>query len=196
MQHLVSIVIIAAVVAWAVYRRIRRTIGFQRLSDRSLYIRCAIMIVLGGLVVVTGFAAPVTLIGDAIGVVAGIALAYAAAGHLVFEKREDGWYYRTHAWVEAVVLILFIGRLAYRFVEVFSASGRANGFQTVRDPVTAGALFSFVTYYIALAVVLLRRSRRLASDDMNRPDAHPTDVSSPESAPAVGTKDSEDAVPE
>lgn len=164
MNHQITIVVPILLLAWVVYRRIRRTIGFQRFVRKRLLVRIWIMGIIAALVVGLGVLHPAVYLGDAAGALAGGLLAYAAARYLSFERRDGEWYYRTHAWVETVVLVLFIGRIAYRLVQSIQAGQHHQGVTRMEDPLTAGALMMFVCYYIIFAVVLLRREKKLVPD--------------------------------
>lgn len=120
--------------------------------------RTSILAVIGVLVIGIGVLHPIAYAGDAAGIVAGGLLAYAALRYLNFENRDGVVYYRTHVWVESVVLVLFLGRLAYRFIEAATAGkGSTNGLSQLENPVNAGALLLFACYYIAFSMVLIRR---------------------------------------
>lgn len=161
MDHLISLGLLILLPAWLVYRRIHRTIGFQKLLRRRLVVRIWIMAIIGALVVGAGVVHPLAYLGDAAGLVAGGLLAYAAVRYLTFEQRDGDWYYRTHVWVESVVLVLFLGRLVYRIVQSIQEGRHQQGAAQMADPLTSGALVMFVCYYIVFAVVLLRREWKL-----------------------------------
>lgn len=159
-QHIVSLAVMAALLVWVIYRRIQRTIGFQRFVRRRIYTRIVIIGIIGALVLASGIAHPIVYAGDAAGAAAGAALALVALRFLVFERRENEWYYRTHVWIESVVLVLFLARLVLRVWEVIQHGGRQSAAQA-EDPLTAGAIFMFVSYYVTFSIGLLRRERTL-----------------------------------
>lgn len=167
MDHLAALVVPIALVAWLVYRRIRRTIGFQHYSKRRLLVRTIILAVIGALVLALGVFHPIAFAGDAGGIAAGALLAYAAARYLAFENRDGEWYYRTHVWVETIVLVLFLGRFAYRIINSVATGGQAaggNSLARMEDPITSGALLMFVCYYVLFAAVLIRKEKELSAD--------------------------------
>lgn len=159
-QHIVSFALMAVIFVSIIYRRIRRTIGFQHFARRGVRTRIAVIGVLGALLLAAGIVHPIAYTGDAAGIVAGAVLAVVAIRFLVFERREGELYYRTNVWIESLVLVLFLARLILRFWEVAQTGGRQNPAQT-EDPLTAGAIFTFVSYYIVFAIGLLRRERKL-----------------------------------
>lgn len=162
MNHLTTLVLPVLALAWVVYIRIRRTIGYQPLAVRRLRTRIVIMAVVGVLVIAAGLVHPISFAGDAGGLLAGSALALLAVRYLTFERREERWYYRTHVWIETLVLVLFLGRLLYRlFQTLHTGNASEGGAAEMEDPVTAGALFLFVCYYLLLSVALLRKHKSL-----------------------------------
>lgn len=161
-QHIISLAVLAVVFVWVIYLRVKRTIGFQRFERRRIYTRTGIFGTIGALVLASGFLHPILYAGDAAGLVAGAALALLAIRFLVFERRDEAWYYRTHVWIESVVLVLFLARLVLRVWEVMQNGGRQNAVQA-EDPFTAGAISLFVGYYIAFHIGLLRKERALGA---------------------------------
>ncbi|UJF32593.1 hypothetical protein [Paenibacillus hexagrammi] len=158
------------IVLLIVYRRTKRTIGFQKLSRGRLKFRIGIFSIIGLMILAFGFVHPIHFIAYAIGMAAGTALGLTAIRHTRFERRPDAWYYRTHIWVEITVLILFIGRIAYRILFVASAANPnnmnpADPSQFTRDPLTAGIFFVIVTYYLLFFGYLLREEVKLENDE-------------------------------
>jgi len=157
-------------IIWMIYRRTKRTIGFQRLVTRRLKLRIGVFSLIGLIILGFGFVHPIHFIAYAIGLAAGIALGLTAIRHTRFEQRPDGWYYRTHLWVEIAVLVLFLGRVAYRVVFIAltassasnpAAMNPADPSQFTKDPLTAGVFFVIVSYYVLFFGYLLREEAKL-----------------------------------
>jgi hypothetical protein len=174
MNHAMSLLLPAVLIGFGVYRRIRRTVGYQKLEPRRLIVRSVLFTVLGLMIVTLAVRHPIQLVGDAVGLIGGLTLAYYGIRHLKFEKREQGWFYRTHGIVEAIVLALFIGRVVYRIVELAliapGATGPAPGAggaganpygDISRDPLTSAVFFVLVSYYVRFFTYLLRKAKRL-----------------------------------
>ncbi|NEW09229.1 hypothetical protein GK047_24965 [Paenibacillus sp. SYP-B3998] len=166
MQNWSHYVIPFLIIGFVIYRRTKRTIGFQRLSPRRLKFRLILFSLIGLIIFMLGFVHPIHFISYAIGLAAGVALGLTAIRHTRFEQRPDGWYYRTHLWVEIAVLVLFLSRIAYRlvFITVVSNSASMNPAdlsQFTKDPLTAGVFFVIVSYYILFLSYLLREEVKL-----------------------------------
>ncbi|MEW9701177.1 hypothetical protein [Paenibacillus sp. SI8] len=156
------------IVVLIIYRRTRRAIGFQRLSTRRLKFRLTLFSILGIIIFLFGFVHPIHFIGYAVGLAAGVGLGLLAIRHTRFEHRSDGWYFRTHLWIEIAVLVLFLGRIAYRIVFIaaapnssYTSMNPADPSQFMRDPVTAGVFFIIVSYYVLYFSYLLREESKL-----------------------------------
>ncbi|MGG1553846.1 hypothetical protein [Paenibacillus ferrarius] len=166
-------------IAFFIYRRIKRTVGFQPLRRRRLIVRTSLFSVFGVVILALGFVHPIHFIGYGLGLAGGTLLGLTAIRHTRFEHRADGWYYRTHLWIDITVLVLFLGRLAYRYAAIAVSSTPSNMnpadfSQFSKDPVTAGAFFIIVSYYVIFFGYLLREEKKL-----DPPALHATTPTSP-----------------
>ncbi|NOV04665.1 hypothetical protein [Paenibacillus planticolens] len=166
MQDWMHYAIPIVLIGFFIYRRTKRTIGFQKLSKGRLRFRLTLFSILGIFIFLLGFIHPIHFIGYIIGLAAGTGLGLTAIRHTRFEHRADGWYYRTHLWIEIAVLVLFISRIAYRLAFIgLSANpasmNPADPSQFTKDPVTAGVFFIIVSYYILFFGYLLREETKL-----------------------------------
>jgi hypothetical protein len=185
MDHAVSVLIPVVLIGWGIYRRIKRTIGYQQVRPKRMVFRIVVFAIVGLLILSLAFSHPIQYVGDAVGLLCGVTLGYFGIRQLKIEKREQGWFYRTHGTVEAIVLVLFIGRIAYRLIETMvlhpgamggaganpyaggyggsAAAGNPYG-DITHDPLTSGVFFVIVSFYIYFYGYLLRRAKRLDDD--------------------------------
>jgi hypothetical protein len=158
-NNLPKIAAIAAVVAFGVYRRVRRNIGRQTLTAARQYVRMAIFTVL---CLVLAFVQPLNPVGVAYlisGLIVGALIGWFALRHTEFEATPQGYFYTPHLYIGIAVTALFVGRILYRFVLVYDAmSNAAPGTMPARDnnPLTLGILFLTASYYIVYCTGLLR----------------------------------------
>lgn len=183
MQNWMHYAIPFLLIGFFIYRRTKRTIGFQKLSRGRLKFRLTLFSILGAIIFLLGFVHPIHFIGYIIGLAAGIALGLTAIRHTLFEHRTDGWYYRTHLWIEITVLVLFLSRIVYRlaFISLSSNSANMNPVdltQFTKDPLTAGVFFIIVSYYVLFFSYLLREEAKLDPAPLVSDDS--SDVSSPQ----------------
>ena len=172
-------VLLAALVAFLAYRRVRRTIGRQRVTPRRFVLRAGLLVLAGCLVFAALLAAFDLLeLGEVfVGLGLGVALGLYGLRRTSFEVGEDGVYYVPNPYLGVIISALLIGRIAYSFVfDALSgdspfgsasldrgATGNAS-FQQSYDPVSGGLLFLFIGYYVAYYSGLLLRSRGLSKD--------------------------------
>jgi hypothetical protein len=113
---------------------------------------------------------PVNFIADGVGLAAGLVLGYYAIKHIRFEQREDIWYYRTHLWVEVTVIVLLLGRIVYKLLELylqapstFQTGGASSMDIYTRDPITVGIFFVLISFYIRYFTYLLGKQKKLVA---------------------------------
>ncbi|WP_274653761.1 hypothetical protein [Paenibacillus humicola] len=175
-SHAYSIVIIVLLIVFSMYRRIRRTIGYQQYRPNSLRIRSVVLCVLGVIFLSYGMLQPVALIGDACGILAGVMLVYFSARTTTFENRQGSWFYRPNPWIGALLIAVFIARFAYRMIvmlPVYEQIGSDNAAQLQnpnsfeaysRDPWTTAVFFVLIAYYIGYAVFVMRKVAHLRQE--------------------------------
>ncbi|GMA64348.1 hypothetical protein NZD89_03185 [Alicyclobacillus fastidiosus] len=169
MNHYTSVIIIVALVIFGLYRRVRRTVGFQYLVRGRITTRVVIFSILALVILAAGAANPISYVFDAVGLVIGGIIAYISARTTKFEMRNGRWGYLQHLWIGIGLIILFIGRLAFRFIEISQDVGKIQqqqvsgqnqlAAQSFSDPWTAGVFMLLVAYYIGYFIFLLRKAR-------------------------------------
>jgi hypothetical protein len=181
-HNLPKIAAVTAIVAFGVYRRVRRNIGRQILTAPRQYVRMALFTVV---CIVLAFIQPLHPAGVAYiasGLIVGAIIGWFALRHTGFEATSQGYFYTPHLYIGIAVTALFIGRLLYRMVLVYDAmSNAAPGVRPTSDnsPLTLGILFLTASYYIVYCTGLLRwlrKAQRAASAKLSpgAPDGAPS----------------------
>lgn len=178
MGHLFSFGLIVVLVAFGIYRRIRRTIGWQQLNLRKLWVRTILFIIVGILIFEEGVLHPISLFSDIIGIGLGGLLAYYGLTLTSFERRDDLMYYRPNTWIGSLVTLIFLFRLFYRFYLLYSsgvlnsaAHNNSEKIQTLSGAIgtswTTGLLLIMFAYYSIYYLILIRKQKRnLAKDTL------------------------------
>lgn len=171
MQHLGTTVGITALIGFMLYRRFKRTVGFQKLTRSRFWFRIILFSLIGCVFLYLGFLHPLNLIADAVGLVCGLVLSHYAIKHTRIEKREDGWYYSTHLGVQIIVMLLLVARIGYKMLSMYTMSPEAMAAanadptqQFTKDPLTMGVFFVLVSFYIRFFLYLLKQSGKLDSE--------------------------------
>jgi hypothetical protein len=162
----------AALVVFGIYRRFRRSFGQQLLRPRAMYVRIGLLVLVGCLLVPSA-ARSYTFAGASLaGVAVGIALALWGAARTRFVWVADRLYYVPHTYTGIVVSLLFVGRLVYRLIQVYTAMHTAGGMRAVsaadqplssasmlKSPLTVGLFFVLMGYYVCYYIIVLRKSK-------------------------------------
>ncbi len=176
---LITPILFSALIAFAIYRRIRRNIGRQALDPARLTWRIALFAILGAMFVFVSLR-DMNLFGAMLaGVCGGGALAWFGLRHTQFEVTPEGRYYTPHTYIGAFVSALFLGRVLYRFIVLYSTShamaqadaGPFAAYQ--RSPLTLAIFGVLVGYYVAYYSGVLAHNRSI---DAPAPPAAPQDA--------------------
>jgi cytochrome b561 len=166
-SKLITPVLLSIVVAWGMYRRVRRNIGRQPVNSRRLHIRIGIFVVIGALV---GFFSlrDMRLLGALLGgFCGGAALAYLGLQHTKFEATAQGRFYTPHTYIGLFVSALFMGRIVFRFLSlhldaVAAADPNQNPLGSYqKSPLTLAIFGVLIGYYVLFNIGVLRTSQNL-----------------------------------
>jgi hypothetical protein len=163
--RLVTPYLITALVLWALYRRLRRSFGRQRVREPLMWLRIGILTAVAVLATV-GMTHDIRLLAALIaGVAGGAALGYVGLRYTRFEVTADGRFYTPHAYIGVAVTVLFVGRLLYRFLAVYDgtlpAAAAGSGFAAAYQgsPFTLAVFGALVGYYVLYYLGVLQRTR-------------------------------------
>jgi len=166
---------IAGLAVLLIYRRFRRSFGRQPMRPVRMWIRIALLILLGCSLLPSAFKSGQFLIAELGGALAGLALGFWGARHTRYATYEGRLHYVPHTYTGVAVSLLFIGRLVYRFVEWYSQNGALGGAAAasrgmpppmVRSPLTVALIFVVVGYYVCYYAMVLWKSKRISPEDL------------------------------
>ena len=153
-------------IIWRMYSRIRRLIGRQKSRLWRHWAAAVLFPILLLLVGMVGLVNPPALAGLAGGVAVGVGLAWYGLTKTRFEVTPEGFFYTPNAHIGIALSLLFLGRIGWRFYEVFVA-GAAGGAMDARDfgrsPLTLVIFGMIAGYYAAYAVGLLNWRSKAAT---------------------------------
>jgi hypothetical protein len=161
-----SLAVLLPLIGWRVYARYRRMVGRQRLSKVRPWITLTIFPAIVLLLATAVRQQPTGLWLLAGGLAAGGALAVYGLRRTTFEPTREGLFYTPNARLGLALSLLFVARIAYRFVEmVVLPPGVAHGSgDFARSPLTLAVFGLLAGYYIGYAIGLVRwRWRVLAA---------------------------------
>jgi hypothetical protein len=166
-RHLLTPILLSALVCWAIYRRVRRSFGRQPVHERRMQWRLALLTLIG-LLVLLASARDGRLLGALIGGAAcGLALGYFGLRHTRIEATPQGRFYTPHTYIGLFVTALFLSRLIFRLLTVHmsaDAAGQAdpNPFAAYqKSPLTIAMFGVLLGYYEFYITGVLSKSRKL-----------------------------------
>jgi hypothetical protein len=175
--------LIAALVVFAMYRRLRRSFGRQPLRPRRMTVRIVLLAVVACALLPLALRSVQFLTAELIGAVLGVGLGLWGAERTRFVMFRGKLHYVPHTYTGIAVSLLFLGRVVYRLVQVYStlhaahaahasavnAADPANGFGSsgmVRSPLTVGIFFVLMGYYVCYYSLVLWKSKHLNAADI------------------------------
>jgi hypothetical protein len=175
--------LIAALVVCAVYRRLRRSFGRQPLRPRRMTVRIVLLAVIGCALTPVAFRSAQFLTAELAGAALGIALGLWGAKRTRFLMSGERLHYVPHTYTGIAVSLLFLGRLAFRLVQVYSGSHPShvayanaapgadpaqafNSGSMVQSPLTVGLLCVLIGYYVCYYSLVLWKSKHLKAEDI------------------------------
>jgi hypothetical protein len=157
--------LVAALIVWRLYRRTRRSFGRQPVRDGYLWFRIGLLTLVAAAVGVL-IARDVEVLGALLGGIAcGAALGALGIKYTRFEVTAQGRFYTPHTYIGLIVTALFVGRLLYRFLEIYNgmapmaAAGRGLAAAYQRSPFTLAVFGALVGYYVLYYLGVLQRTR-------------------------------------
>ncbi len=156
--HLLTVVLVVALVTWRLHSRLRRMIGRQRLSAVRPWLTIVLFPLILALVLAGSLLHPMTAAAVAGGAVAGIALGLLGTRLTKFEATPAGLFYTPNAHLGIALSLLLVLRVGYRFVMLQLNGGQFDpqSMQLGASPLTLAIFGTLAGYYVTYAIGLLR----------------------------------------
>ena len=163
-------------IALALYSRLRRSVGRQRVRPRRMSWRIGFLIFGTLMLGLSPPHSPALIAALFAGVVAGVGVAWFSLRHTRFEQVGDLHYYVPNLYIGLAVSALFIARIVYRLIVLApQLQSTANDsamppwmtLNNTRTPLTLALLGLVLGYYAAYYLGVLLRSRTRSSPSVN-----------------------------
>ena len=156
--HLLTVLLVVALVAWRVHARIRRAVGRQRLSTVRPWVTVVVFPLIAVLVLLTSFLHPMTGAALVAGAAVGIGLGLYGTRLTRFEVTPAGLFYTPNAHLGIALSLLLVLRLGYRFVmlQMNAQQFDPQSMQLGSSPLTMAIFGTLAGYYVTYAIGLLR----------------------------------------
>jgi hypothetical protein len=173
----------AALIVFALYRRLRRSFGRQLLRPARMILRIVLITVAGCALLPMALLSAQYLWAEIAGAALGIGLGSWGAERTRFVTFGGRLHYVPHTYTGIAVSLLFVGRLAFRAVQVYArvqAPDAGGAYVTgapdpslafapasmVRSPLTVGIFFVLAGYYLWYYGWVLWKSKHLKAEDV------------------------------
>lgn len=152
---------LGTLIAWRVYHRARKLVGRQHFRSGRSWSSLVFFPLLVVVLLVGSYSHPLGVAAEVIGLLLGVGLAVYGLRLTKFENTAEGLYYTPNAHVGIALSLLLVGRVAYRFFQMYvSTSAVAQPPQTfASSPLTLLIVGTLAGYYAWYALGLIRRAR-------------------------------------
>jgi len=129
-------IFIGALLAWGIYRRVRRNIGRQPLRPVRMIISLVILSLVSMLMFSLLLEHTAALLGLGGGIVLGVGLGLVGLKLTKFETNDQGHFYTPNTHIGLALSVLFIGRVLYRQWALHNGTVAASQPQLFQSPLT------------------------------------------------------------
>jgi len=150
---------LTVLVAWRIYRRIRRNIGRQPLRPRRAITSFIVLSVFSALFLGASLTEPRLLMGIGGGLLAGLLLGFVGLRLTRFETTAEGHFYTPNTPIGVTLSLLLVGRIIYRFVILQNATISPTHPPAFQSPLTFFIFGLTAGYYIVYQAGLFLHSR-------------------------------------
>jgi hypothetical protein len=178
--HLMTYVILLPLVALMIWRRVSRQFGRQPIRRKQMIVRIVVFVVVGAVLALAGLHDIALAEGLLGGVLIGGAIGLLGLRLTRFEVDPvRGDCYVPNSWIGALLTVLLLARLAWRFVvlwpqmqQMSAAATPAAGLHApLYSPLTMLTIGLLVGYYIVYFIGLLIHHRRFQRAQLHTTEA-------------------------
>jgi hypothetical protein len=147
-------IVFGGLIAWSIYRRIRRNIGRQPLRPVRITISIVILTLVSLLFCGMAIHSPHLLLGIGGGLSLGAALGFVGLRLTKFETTNEGHFYTPNTPIGVGLSVLFVGRILYRFWAVRNLTAAPSSPPPFQSPLTFFIFGLIAGYYLVFYIGL------------------------------------------
>jgi drug/metabolite transporter (DMT)-like permease len=149
-------ILFGGLMAWGIYRRVRRNIGRQKLRPRRITFSIIVFFLVSLLFIGLSLQQFHLLLGIGGGLALGALLGFLGLRLTQFETTGEGHFYTPNTHIGVALSMLFVGRMLYRlwiFRDAAAATGHPPPFQSPLTFFIFGLIAGYyIVYYLGLFV--------------------------------------------
>ena len=155
-----GMLVLIAVFAWGIYRRIRRNIGRQKLRPGRIIVSLFVLSLASIIILTSSARLPSLALACSGGMLTGVALSLLGLRHTKFETTEEGHFYTPNTYIGIALTVLLMGRIIYRMTlmpgQTFQPGdpAAAPNMQAFQSPLTMWIIGLTMGYYLAYYIGL------------------------------------------
>jgi hypothetical protein len=152
-------ILFGGLIAWSIYRRVRRNIGRQPLRPTRHVISIVVFFVISLVLLGVSELLPKLVSGFGIGLLLGAVLGFVGLRLTKFETTAEGRFYTPDPRIGMAIVLLFVGRMIYRFWSLRHLVGEAQTPPPFKSALTYLTFGLLAGYYIVFYIGLIRHAR-------------------------------------
>jgi hypothetical protein len=152
-------ILFGGLIAWSIYRRLRRNIGRQKLRPTRHIVSIIILSALSLTLFSLSELLPKLLSGIGVGLAVGAGLGVIGLRLTKFETTAEGHFYTPDARIGVALTLVFLGRVIYRFWALRHLIGEAQTPPPFKSALTFLTFGLLAGYYIVFYAGLVRHAR-------------------------------------
>src|ERR1035437_8848624 len=129
-------ILFGGLIAWSIYRRVRRNIGRQKLRPRRITVSIVILSVVSILFLSLSLQQLHLLLGFGGGLLLGALLGFVGLRLTKFETTAEGHFYTPNTHIGVALSVLFVWRIAYKYIPSGNAATAQNPALPFHSPLT------------------------------------------------------------
>jgi len=151
--------LMAGLISWSIYRRVRRNIGRQKLRPRRSLFSIIILAVASLVLCDLALQQRHLLLALGGGLLLGVPLGFIGLRLTRFETTAEGHFYTPNTQIGIALSLLFIGRMAYRFWAVRNIMAAPHSPPPFQSPLTFFLFGLIAGYYLVFYLGLFVHTR-------------------------------------
>ena|ERR1035437_140520 len=152
-------IVFGGLIAWSIYRRVRRNIGRQKLRPVRITFSIVIFAIASLVLLFLSLGQMYLSVGISGGLLLGVLLGFVGLRLTKFETTDEGHFYTPNTQIGIALSLLFMGRMAYRFWAVRNLAAAPHSPPPFQSPLTYFIFGLIAGYYLVYYIGLFVHTR-------------------------------------